>query len=129
MFLSDKDNKELKEMSVKEFLQDSIFGKGAVDQFFVLCGLKLRDPQEWSRALLRDRFNLTKTEVNVLAGLCLGRTQEKIAERLGITDRAVRNSIESLSGKFKVRSKEAVCAIGGSYGLPVKKDEKQKHVE
>jgi DNA-binding CsgD family transcriptional regulator len=126
---SKKDNTELEEMSAKNFLQDSFFGKGAIDQFFVLCHLTLRDPQEWSRALLRDRFNLTKTEVNVLEGLCLGRTQEKIAEGLGITDRAVRNAIDSLSSKMKVRSKEATCAIGGRYGLPVKKSAVQKGVE
>ncbi len=124
-----KDNNELEDMPAKEFLQDSIFGKGAVDQFFVLCRLKLNDPYEWSRALLRERFDLTKQETKTLAGLCMGLTQERIAENMGKSDRTIRNIIQSILNKMNARSISQACAEAGKYGFPYEKRKLKKELE
>lgn len=129
MAQSTNDSSNLEEMSAKQFLQDSLFGKGVLDQFFILCQLKLRDPYEWSRALLRERFDLTRQETETLAGLCLGLTQEKIAEKMDKSDRTIRNIIQSILNKMNARSTSAACAKGGKFGLPCEKRKLKKDLE
>jgi DNA-binding CsgD family transcriptional regulator len=88
------------------FIGLDLFGKGPI----TLITLERPAPDPLSDEALRERFNLSKKESQVLRLLIEGNTNEEIARALFVSPHTVRHHTEHIFGKLSVRSRAEVAA-------------------
>ena len=73
-------------------------------------GIGYDDPRKVGKALLRDRFDLSREEVRTLLLLVMGLSYERIKHTLGINIDTVKNRVKSIFEKMGVHDRNQAAA-------------------
>lgn len=74
-------------------------------------------PADMARVETRPGLKLTARQVEVLAELCVGRTNKEIAEQLGMTENTVRVHLTETFRRMGVRSRTEAALLAKRWGL------------
>lgn len=80
-------------------------------QIYFAVSLESSNPPQFNKQKIRERFQLTNREAEIIYAVFKGLKNVEIAEHLYISETTVKKHIQNICGKLKVKSRTAIIYL------------------